>query len=108
MLCSDFSDEKTSWNSQTTKCAFVKSIRSSMRQTVLGSPDRSVAWSDGEAGGLKFFVGYLQVFTDKTTTLKSTGFVQYNVQVVLMNRSARYPCWLVVKGYAVASFYQCM
>lgn len=53
-----------------------------MRQIVMNCPVRSDVWNDRDAGSPKSFMGYLQVFREKTTTtLKSTILDVYPVYV---------------------------
>lgn len=57
----------------------------------MSNPQRIVVWNEGDAEGSKSFVGYLQVFGDKSATkLKNNAIVAYPVHFVLMNFSAKH------------------
>lgn len=57
----------------------------------LSSPEQSVVRNEDEAEGPEFFIVYVQLLGDKTsTTLRSTAVVANPVLVVLMDCPAKY------------------
>lgn len=57
---------------------------------------RDVIWSEWSVGKCKLFEGFSQIFSGKSaTTLKNSGLVALEIQVVLLNSSAVYLQWLV-------------
>lgn len=91
MFCAVYCGENTSGDYQASRTPFLKSIYSSMWKTVLSGLERSTVCDDGDAKGPKFFMGYFQVFSDKTaTTSKNTSPPAYPVHIVLMTCSSKY------------------
>lgn len=78
-------EENTSWDGDTTRQHFIKTIYSSMQNRVVGNLERSVVCNEGDPEGSILFLGHLQVLSDKiATTLHSSALVLYPVHVLLM------------------------
>lgn len=75
---------------------YFKSIYVFSKITVIGSTFKKAYWIKNCEQESKGFVGYVQVFSNKTATLmKSTALVACLVQVVLLNWSYSYRLWLI-------------
>lgn len=85
------------WNEKSSsyhlKCSYFKRLYEVFKKSVMGSSDMQLYWnenSDNEGIG---FLGFAQVFSDKTVSeLKSSALVAYSVYVVSLNFSYSYRC----------------
>ena len=64
-----------------------------------------VIWNDEDRNFSKYFVPFIQVFTDKTaTSLSSSAFVAYPLHIVVLNTSAERREWLINNGLTILGF----
>lgn len=82
---------------------YASSIYESVRVRVMGSPGSSVFWTnENDSSASFFFVGVLQLYSDKTaTTLKANTIVAYHVHVVLLNFVEKFYLYLFDHGYTL-------
>lgn len=105
MIMAYFFYENTSWDVYETILPSFKFIYSTVLQIVLSSPERSVLSGDGNVEGLKHFAGYLCLFSNKNATqVKRTTLVGYSINLMVMNSSAKYRCWLGGHGHTMLEF----
>ena len=76
-----------------------------VRQRVMSSSDRTLVWNDNDASFPESFVGFLQLFSDKTaSSLTSSAFVAYPLHAVLLNCAPQQKEWLINNGYTIIGF----
>ena len=84
---------------------FFHTVYNSIRQRVFSSRNEKVVWKDTDRALPRSFVGFLQVFSDKTaSTLSSSAFVAYPIHVVFLNTSPSKREWLINNGYSIIGF----
>lgn len=72
---------------------------------VMGSFDSRAVWSERRNGIRELFVGFVQIFSEKTlTTLKITELVAYPVHAMLLNVSRRKSHWVTDNGHTLVGF----
>ena len=84
---------------------YFSDIEGHLRRTVQGCTNASIWWNDNSRNSPVSFGGYLQIFTDKTSSsLKHNSFCAYPVHAVLLNFSREHRLWLVENGYSIVVF----
>ena len=80
-------------------------VYNSVRRRVFSTADAKVIWNEDSPSTPRSFVGYLQLFSDKTaTTLTSSAFVAYPLHAVLLNTTPEEREWLINNGYTIIGF----
>ena len=91
--------------SQPMNSPFFGSLYNKRRSMVLRSSDPNTFWVDTCTEGGASFVGFLQIYSDKTAmTLKSNAMVAYPVHVVFLNTTTSYRRWLIDNGHTIVAF----
>ena len=82
--------------------ALFHNIYKSIRQRVFNCNDNLLFWNDKNPSSPDSFVGFLQLFSEKTTTtLTSSAFVAYPIHVVFLNTTPAKRDWLINNGYNI-------
>ena len=90
-------------NSHPLHSKYFRSEHSKRKKEVMGAPDANSVWYDDDR--LKSFIGFLQVFTDKTvTTLKVGGIAAHVVHVTFLNFTKAFRRKLIHSGKTMVGF----
>ena len=111
-LCSDkdiiFGDEKsaateTTGNKHPLHTDFFKKKQKDLKLKIMGSQEKGAVWYDD--GIRKSFIGFIQVFTDKTVAaLKANSFAAHAVHVTFMNFTKEFRRKMIQEGHTVVGF----
>lgn len=82
---------------------FFKDKYRKLKLSIMGSMDNGVIWT--ESGNGKSFIGFIQLFTDKTVAaLKSNSFSAHAVHITLLNFSKSFRKRMIQEGHSVLGF----
>ena len=82
---------------------FFKKKSKDLKLHIMGSKDKDVVWYDD--GVRKSFVGFIQVFTDKTVAaLKANSFAAHAVHITFMNFTKEFRRKMIQEGHTVVGF----
>ena len=114
-MCSDndiiFSDENSTTAEGTSSkhirhplhTDFFKKKHKDLKLQIMGSKDKDVLWYDD--GVNKTFIGFIQVFTDKTVAaLKANSFAAHAVHITFMNFTKEFRRKMIQEGHTVVGF----
>lgn len=72
---------------------------------VMKDPSRDVFWHTDGANDSKSFVGYLQLYSDKSsTTMKASGLVSYPIHITLLNFHKEYRNTCIMSGETILAY----
>lgn len=95
----------TTYQSSPLETSHFHDVYKSVRHRVFSSSDSTVIWNENNPSRARSFVGFLQLFSDKTaTTLTTSAFVAYPLHEVLLNTTAEKREWLINNGYTIIGF----
>lgn len=96
-------DIKVKSPSMGTKC--FERCYGEVKKEVMGSFESGDIWNERRGEGRETFVGFAQIFSDKTaTSRKGSALVAYPVHAVLLNLSIGTRQWLIDQGHALVAF----
>lgn len=69
---------------------YIQSCHEGVKKEVMGACDSGTVWIENRHRDAESFVGFLQKFSEETTTtVRSTTIVTYPMHVILLSESAR-------------------
>lgn len=102
MFISTCCNENKAWNGHTATLLLFSIVHNSIQYIGMDGLKSSFVWIEGQEQPSQCFVRYVLAFSIKIeTTLKCTALVLCPAHDIIMNFSARYPCWLTKNGQTV-------
>lgn len=80
-------------------------IYDTLKPEVLRNENKEMVWKEKDSAGEQSFVGYMQIFSDKTAIgLNNTTLVDFPMHVVLTNFKYLFQLWWSENGHTIVGY----